>query len=74
MLRHAWFEKVDWEAMLRREVEAPWLPPPHGNLPREEFNGEAMNPPEAPYDRDTWEPLYKEFGPHRAMPWPEAWK
>ena len=24
---HAWFDGVDWEATLRREVESPWQPP-----------------------------------------------
>ena len=25
---HAWYDGVDWEATLRREVIAPWVPPP----------------------------------------------
>ena len=28
---HPWFREVDWEAVLRREVRAPWVPPSSGD-------------------------------------------
>ena len=27
--KHSWFEQVDWEATLRRQIPAPYIPPRH---------------------------------------------
>ena len=27
--KHKWFDGIDWEATLRRDAPAPWIPPHH---------------------------------------------
>ena len=41
ILRHAWFEQTDWEALLRREAAAPWVPTP-GDMREIDFEGEPV--------------------------------
>merc|ERR1719453_953421 len=65
--KHHWFDGVDWEATLRREVPAPWVPPDghdgaiDGGLdfPREDVMLDR------PYDSERWAETFQEFGPYR---------
>ena len=71
---HPWFKDVDWEAMLRREVEAPWVPPASGvGLQTLDFEGEEVMDHSVPYhNQEKWEALFSRFGPVRSAPWPDG--
>jgi len=68
---HPWFVDVNWEATLRKQVEAPWVPQPTADGAVEvalEFQHEEVMK-DRPYDQATWDPIYAEFGPQRRTPW-----
>ena len=68
---HAWFDDISWEAMMRQEAEAPWVP-----QPAEDGSRGAGSPACDPShfgdcryrDREKWEPLFEGF-PVRQAPW-----
>ena len=65
---HAWFSELDWAAMLRKQLPAPWLPPKGSEggtylSHRPDFSGcDVLN--ELKYDRAVWDPLFAPFGPY----------
>ena len=76
VMRRPWFEEVDWEAMLKREEPAPWLPAAleGEELRHADFSGREVMEPSGAYggaERDKWEKVFAEFGPHRAARWPD---
>lgn len=70
--QHAWFDDVEWEATLRRELPAPYVPPPQAggavdagvNFDREDVMLDR------PYDAERWAEVFAEFGPFRKARWP----
>jgi len=76
VMNHMWFHDVDWLATLRREVQAPWVPPPppsgeHAVDIGISFAGEDVMK-NRPYDAQKWEETFSVFGPFRKTPWPES--
>ena len=71
VLAHPWLQPVDWEAMLRREAEPPWMPSAAASqqMPDMDLSKCDVLTNELSYDAAKWEPLYREFGPVRAAPW-----
>lgn len=74
MITHPWFQQVDWEGMLRREVPAPWVPPASAvGLQTLNFEGEEVMDQTMPYhNQEKWEALFQPFGPYRSKPWPDG--
>ena len=71
--QHEWLADVDWEGLLRKELPAPWVPhvaPDSAVDAGVQFSGEDVMA-ERPYDAAAWEPVWKDFGPHRQAPWEE---
>lgn len=64
---HAWFAPVDWAATLRKEVPAPWVPPPGSDggsvVSAPDFSADDVMA-EHSFDRKKWEPMFASFGPH----------
>jgi len=63
--RHPWFTSLDWVALLRKQIEPPWLPPPptDGAAPCDaEFSPEGVMG-DKPFDESLWAGLFAEFGP-----------
>ena len=70
--QHPFFDGVDWEGTLRREVPAPWVPPPSEGGAAEggvDFAREDVMI-DRPYDTERWAETFVEFGPVRNAPWP----
>lgn len=70
--KHAWYDGVDWEATLKRELPAPWVPPPAkgGAVDGDcDFSREDVMI-NRPYDTERWAETFAEFGPTRHTPWP----
>lgn len=75
---HPWHATTDWEKMRLCEVQAPWVPASRSRGPEEELLGphtvdDELGPVE--YDPATaaiWDPIFADFGPFRAAPWPGA--
>lgn len=68
---HPWFTDVDWEAVLRKRVKAPYVPEKTADGAVEvalEFKHEDVMK-DRPYDSATWEPIFEVFGPKRTAPW-----
>ena len=75
VLRHEWFASTDWEAVLRREVSTPWVPPPRDYKTHKFDIVDVLDPSRGklppPYQPEMWEELFEDFGPYRHAPWPE---
>ena len=63
--RDPWFHALDWVALLRRQIDPPWMPPStaDGAAPSEaEFTTEGVMRV-VPYDDHVWGPIFADFGP-----------
>lgn len=79
-IRHPWLETIVWDAMLRREVAAPWVPPAQHAADELDFDlteckwvrgvdefGHIL----PVYDAELWDPMFQPFGQARTAPWPD---
>jgi len=70
--KHSWFDGVDWEGTMRREIAAPYVPPSSqdgaidGAL---DFSREDVML-DRTYDTERWAETFAEFGPYRRTAWP----
>ena len=68
---HAWYDGVDWEATLRREVTVPWIPPPNDDGAVDvgiDFSREDVML-DRQYATEQWAETFKDFGPYRTASW-----
>jgi len=69
---HPWFEDLDWEATLRRQAAAPWVPPREADGAVDmglDFEVEDVML-DRPYEPHLFPDTFKAFGPTRVTPWP----
>ena len=68
--RDPWFASLDWAALLRKQVEPPWVPPstPDGAAASDaEFSTEGVMRA-VPFDANVWAPIFDAFGPTLSSP------
>ncbi len=62
----AWFASVDWAAMLRKQVDAPWLPPVGAEggtyITADDFSCDSVMALKE-FDHAKWDPIFAPFGP-----------
>jgi len=68
--RDEWFEGLEWDKLLRKQIPAPWLPPKSddGAAPSDAEFGPDGVMKDVPFDADAWAPIFADFGPVLAQP------